>query len=127
GGEKGAYGPKWEGSRATGFVDGDGWTINPGSGRPLRRYSPELRFPPGRYIIDGEIVIDSDDGHEDFDALQNRLHPAESRVQMLSETTPARYVAFDILALDDDVLLEKPFEERRRVLAPRAGAVGGTA
>jgi ATP-dependent DNA ligase len=115
-GDQWAYEPKYDGFRAIAFVDGDEWTIQSRSGRPLLRYFPELRFPPGRYILDGEIVIDSEDGHEDFDALQNRLHPAESRVQMLAEKTPARYVAFDILALDDDALLEKPFEERRRVL-----------
>ena len=120
-GDQWAYEPKYDGFRAIAFVDGDEWTIQSRSGRPLLRYFPELRFPPGRYILDGEIVIDSDDGHEDFDALQNRLHPAESRVQMLAEKTPARYVAFDILALDDDVLLDKPFEERRRVLEQAVG------
>jgi ATP-dependent DNA ligase len=120
-GDQWAYEPKYDGFRAIAFVDGDEWTIQSRSGRPLLRYFPELRFPPGRYILDGEIVIDSDDGHEDFDALQNRLHPAESRVQMLAEKTPARYVAFDILALDDDALLDKPFEERRRVLELAVG------
>ena len=120
-GDQWAYEPKYDGFRAIAFVDGDEWTIQSRSGRPLLRYFPELRFPPGRYILDGEIVIDSDDGHEDFDALQNRLHPAESRVQMLAEQTPARYVAFDILALDDDALLDKPFEERRQVLEQAFG------
>ncbi|HET7049741.1 MAG TPA: ATP-dependent DNA ligase, partial [Solirubrobacteraceae bacterium] len=120
-GDQWAYEPKYDGFRAIAFVDGDEWTIQSRSGRPLLRYFPELKFPPGRYILDGEIVIDSDDGHEDFDALQNRLHPAESRVQMLAEKTPARYVAFDILALDDDALLDKPFEERRRVLELAVG------
>jgi ATP-dependent DNA ligase len=120
-GDQWAYEPKYDGFRAIAFVDGDEWTIQSRSGRPLLRYFPELKFPPGRYILDGEIVIDSDDGHEDFDALQNRLHPAESRVQMLAEKTPARYVAFDILALDDDALLDKPFEERRRVLEQAVG------
>jgi ATP-dependent DNA ligase len=120
-GDQWAYEPKYDGFRAIAFVDGDEWTIQSRSGRPLLRYFPERRVPPGRYILDGEIVIDSDDGHEDFDALQNRLHPAESRVQMLAEQTPARYVAFDILALDDDVLLDKPFEERRQVLEQALG------
>ena len=120
-GDQWAYEPKYDGFRAIAFIDGDEWTIQSRSGRPLLRYFPELKFPPGRYILDGEIVIDSDDGHEDFDALQNRLHPAESRVQMLAEKTPARYVAFDILALDDDALLDKPFEERRRVLELAVG------
>src|SRR5437868_6380716 len=121
-GDQWAYEPKYDGFRAIAFIDGDEWTIQSRSGRPLLRYFPELKFPPGRYILDGEIVIDSDDGHEDFDALQNRLHPAASRVQMLAEKTPARYVAFDIPALDDDPLLDKPFEERRRVLEQTVGA-----
>src|ERR1700750_3078795 len=120
-GDQWAYEPKYDGFRAIAFVDGDEWTIQSRSGRPLLRYFPELRFPSGRSILDGEIWIDSDDGHEDFDALQNRLHPAESRVQMLAEKTPARYVAFDILALDDDALLDKPFEERRQVVEQAAG------
>src|ERR1700749_2786363 len=119
-GDQWAYEPKYDGFRAIAFVDGDEWSIQSRSGRPLLGCFPELRFPPGRYVIDGEIVIDADDGHEDFNALQNRLHPAESRVQMLAETTPARYVAFDILALDDEALLDKPFGERRRVLGQAA-------
>jgi ATP-dependent DNA ligase len=120
-GDEWAYEPKYDGFRAIAFVDGDEWSLQSRSGRPLLRYFPELRFPPGRYVIDGEIVIDADDGHEDFNALQNRLHPAESRVKMLSKETPARYVAFDILALEDELLLEKPFEERRRVLEQAFG------
>jgi ATP-dependent DNA ligase len=124
-GEQWAYEPKYDGFRAIVFVDGDEWTIQSRSGRPLLRYFPELSFPPGRYILDGEIVIDSDDGHEDFDALQNRLHPAASRVQMLAEKTPARYVAFDILAVDDDALLDRRFEDRRRVLEQTVGPTVG--
>jgi ATP-dependent DNA ligase len=120
-GDQWAYEPKYDGFRAIAFVDGDEWSIQSRSGRPLLRYFPELRFPPGRYVIDGEIVIDADDGHEDFNALQNRLHPAESRVKMLAEQTPARYVAFDILALDDELLLDRPFEDRRRVLEQAFG------
>src|SRR3984885_10705496 len=83
------------------------------SGKPLGRYFPELRFPPGRYVIDGEIVIDDPEGGQDFGALQNRIHPALSRITMLSEETPAHYVAFDLLALDDDSWLDRPFAERR--------------
>jgi ATP-dependent DNA ligase len=120
-GDQWAYEPKYDGFRAIAFVDGDEWSIQSRSGRPLLRYFPELRFPPGRYVIDGEIVIDAEDGHEDFNALQNRLHPAESRVKMLAEQTPARYVAFDILALEDELLLDRPFEERRRVLEQAFG------
>ncbi len=96
-GEQWAYEPKFDGFRAIAFVDGEQFTIQSRSGKPLERYFPELRFPPGRYVVDGEIVIDSADGHEDFGALQQRIHPAESRINMLAEQTPARYVAFDLL------------------------------
>ena len=82
-------------------------------GKPLQRYFPELRFPAGRYVIDGEIVIDDPDGGQDFDALQNRIHPATSRIDMLAEQTPAHYVAFDLLACGDESWLERPFSERR--------------
>ena len=119
-GERWAYEPKYDGFRAIVFVDGDGEPeIQSRSGRPLRRYFPELSFPPGRYVIDGEIVIDlpgaPDDGapHQDFGALQNRLHPAESRVRMLAEETPAHFIAFDVLAIEDEVLMDRPFAERR--------------
>jgi ATP-dependent DNA ligase len=123
-GERWAYEPKYDGFRAIVFVDDDGSevVIQSRSGRPLRRYFPELRFPPGRYVIDGEIVIDlvddSDPEHprQDFDALQNRLHPAESRVTMLAEQTPARFIAFDVLAVGDEVLMDRPLSERRALL-----------
>ena len=74
---------------------------------------------PGRYVLDGEIVIDAhaeSDETEDFDALSQRIHPAASRIELLSTQTPARYVAFDLLALDDESLVELPFAERRRRL-----------
>ncbi len=85
-------------------------------GKPLSRYFPELAFPPGRYVLDGEIVIDADDGGQDFGALQQRIHPAQSRIEMLAAKTPARYVAFDLLAEGDESLLGKPFAERRAAL-----------
>jgi ATP-dependent DNA ligase len=112
-GEQWAYEPKYDGFRAIAFVDGDDLTIQSRSGKPLGRYFPELTFPKGRYVVDGEIIVDSDDGHEDFGALQQRIHPAASRIAMLAEETPARYVAFDLLALEDESLLELPFVERR--------------
>jgi ATP-dependent DNA ligase len=115
-GDEWAYEPKYDGFRAIAFVDGEEATIQSRSGKPLARYFPELRFPPGQYVVDGEIVIDAPDGHEDFGALQQRIHPAESRIQMLAEQTPARYVAFDLLALDGQSWLERPFEERRAAL-----------
>jgi ATP-dependent DNA ligase len=115
-GEDWAYEPKYDGFRAIAFVDGEEATIQSRSGKPLARYFPELRFPSGKYVVDGEIVIDASDGHEDFGALQQRIHPAESRIQMLAQQTPARYVAFDLLALDGESWLERPFEERRAAL-----------
>jgi len=111
-----AYEPKWDGFRAIAFVDGETVALQSRGGRPLERYFPELRFPPGRYVVDGEIVIDGADGQQDFDALSNRIHPAASRIARLAQETPARFVAFDLLAREDDVLLELPFSERRAVL-----------
>ena len=126
-GEDWAYEPKLDGFRAIVFVDGEDVLIQSRGGKPLGRYFPELRFPVGRYIVDGEIVIDADDGHEDFDALQNRIHPAASRIAMLAEHTPARYVAFDLLAREDDLFLPRPLEERRAALEALAGdAIGLT-
>jgi ATP-dependent DNA ligase len=115
-GEQWAYEPKYDGFRAIVFVDGEASMIQSRSGKPLARYFPELRFPPGRYVLDGEIVIDDGDGGQDFEALQNRIHPAQSRIVMLSEQIPATYVAFDLLAREDESWLERPFGERRAEL-----------
>ena len=115
-GEDWVYEPKYDGFRAIAFVDGDECMVQSRSGKPLSRYFPELSFPIGRYVLDGEIVIDGDDELQDFGALQQRIHPAASRIEMLAEQTPARYVAFDLLARDDEVLLERPLSERRAAL-----------
>jgi ATP-dependent DNA ligase len=115
-GEDWAYEPKYDGFRAVVFADGDDVYIQSRGSKPLGRYFPELRFPSGRYVVDGEIVIDDADGGQDFGALQQRIHPAESRIKMLAEQTPARFVAFDLLALGDESWLERPFEERRAAL-----------
>jgi ATP-dependent DNA ligase len=115
-GDQWAYEPKYDGFRAIAFVDGDEFVIQSRSGKPLARYFPELSFPPGRYVVDGEIVIDADEGEQDFGALQNRIHPAVSRIEMLAQETPARYVAFDLLAREDETLLELPLSERRTAL-----------
>jgi ATP-dependent DNA ligase len=124
-GDKWAYEPKYDGFRAIVFVDGDEFYIQSRSGRPLGRYFPELSFSPGRYIVDGEIVIDADaEGVQDFGSLQQRLHPAASRVNMLAEQIPARFVAFDLLARDDETLLELSLRERRAALEQLAADHG---
>lgn len=111
-----AYEPKYDGFRAVVFVDGDELFVQSRNGRPLSRYFPELRFGGGRYVLDGELVILGGDGVEEFDALQNRIHPAESRVKMLAEETPARFRVFDLLAEGRRKLLKEPFERRRAAL-----------
>jgi ATP-dependent DNA ligase len=110
------YEIKLDGFRALGFVDGEEVYLQSRGSRPLLRYFPELSFPPGRYVLDGEIVIRDDAGHEQFDLLQQRLHPAQSRVELLSKEIPATFVAFDLLALEQDALLDQPFGERRAKL-----------
>jgi ATP-dependent DNA ligase len=111
-----AYEPKYDGFRAVVFADGDEVFVQSRNGRPLSRYFPELRFGGGRYVLDGELVILGGDGVEEFDALQNRIHPAESRIKMLAEETPARFRAFDLLAEGRRRLLKEPFERRRGAL-----------
>jgi ATP-dependent DNA ligase len=108
-----AYEPKWDGFRAIAFVDETDVYLQSRSGKPLRRYFPELTFPEGRYILDGEIVLFDAEGRQDFDALGQRIHPAETRINMLAEQTPTTFVAFDLLALDDESLLGLPQRERR--------------
>jgi ATP-dependent DNA ligase len=121
-GEGWAYEPKWDGFRAIAFVDGDETFLQSRNGKPLGRYFPELRFPEGRYVLDGEIVLFDADGRQDFDALGQRIHPAASRIKMLSEETPTRFIAFDLLAEDDEVLFELPQAQRRERLAARVAA-----
>jgi ATP-dependent DNA ligase len=115
-GEGWSYEPKWDGFRALAFVNGDDHFLQSRNGRPLNRYFPELRFPPGEYVLDGELVIMGEDGRQDFDALGQRIHPAESRVRMLAEATPVRFVAFDLLEQDGEVLFDEPFADRRKRL-----------
>ena len=117
-----AYEPKYDGFRAIAFVDEDELFLQSRTGRPLARYFPELVFPEGRYVIDGELLILDDDGREVFDALQNRLHPAESRVKMLAEQTPARFRAFDLLAVGDESALDSSFSARRAALERLVGS-----
>jgi ATP-dependent DNA ligase len=122
-GEGWQYEPKWDGFR--GVLENDGgelalWSRNE---RPLLRYFPELRplgesLPP-HTALDGEIVIERE-GHLDFDAMQMRLHPAESRVRKLAAEIPAQYVVFDLLLWDGEEVWRRPLEERRAELAERA-------
>jgi ATP-dependent DNA ligase len=116
------YEPKWDGFRSIIFRDGDEVEIGSRNERPMTRYFPELveavqaNFPP-RAVIDGEIIIASPEKQGlDFELLSQRIHPAASRVTLLSEQTPAAFVAFDLLALGDDSYLERPFSERRAAL-----------
>ncbi|HXR28312.1 MAG TPA: ATP-dependent DNA ligase [Solirubrobacteraceae bacterium] len=111
-----AYEVKLDGFRCLAFVDGGETFLQSRNGRPLGRYFPELVFPQGRYVLDGEIVVRDSEGREDFDALGQRIHPADSRVKLLAAETPSVYVAFDLLALADDSLLARPFAERRQAL-----------
>lgn len=115
------YEPKWDGFRCLVFRDGEEIELFSRNQRPLGRYFPELTDPllqelPERCVIDGEVVIATPAGL-DFDALQQRIHPAESRINRLAAETPASYVAFDILALGADDLRGRTFEERRAILA----------
>lgn len=116
------YEPKWDGFRSIIFRDGDEVEFGSRNERPLTRYFPELvtavreQFPP-RCVIDGEIVLpDPVRGRLDFEALQQRIHPADSRVRMLAVKTPAHFVAFDLLALGNRDLMAEPLSERRRRL-----------
>lgn len=109
--------PKWDGFRIILFRDGDDWLLQSRDRKSLGRYFPELQQPvlaqlPVRCVLDGEVVIATDDGL-DFDALSLRIHPAASRVAMLARTQPASLVFWDVLALDDEDLMPVPFFERR--------------
>ncbi len=117
-GDEWHYEPKWDGFRCLVFRDRDDVILHSRNERPFNRYFPELIDPlrqslPERCVIDGEIVLPSADGNGlDFDALLQRIHPAESRVQRLAVETPTSFVAFDILALDDDSLMHTPLLHR---------------
>src|SRR6478672_10921532 len=114
------YEPKWDGFRCIVFRDGDEVELGSRNERPLTRYFPDIvdavkQALPPKCVVDGEIVI-AQNGRLDFEALQMRLHPAESRVRKLAAETPAEFVAFDLLALGDDDLTSAPFQQRRATL-----------
>ena len=114
------YEPKWDGFRCVVFRDGDEVELGSRNERPLTRYFPDVVEAakaqlPERCVVDGEIVVPRGD-RLDFESLLQRIHPAESRVNLLAEQTPAHFVAFDLLAVGDESLLEVPFAERQ---APR--------
>ena len=123
-GEEWAYEQKMDGFRAIVFVDGDDVYIQSRGAKSLGRYFPELSFAPGRYVLDGELVIRDADGGLEFDALQSRIHPAESRINLLAKEIPASYIAFDLLAEEDESLLDTPLRERRSRLEALAGRNG---
>ena len=111
------YEPKWDGFRCIAFRDGDEVVLGSRNEKPLTRYFPDVVSAvkaalPERCVVDGEIVVVGERGL-DFDALQMRIHPADSRVRMLAETVAASFVAFDLLALGDADLRQRPFSERR--------------
>jgi ATP-dependent DNA ligase len=122
------YEPKWDGFRSVVFRDGDDVEIGSRKERPMTRYFPEVvdavrAHLPARAVIDGEIVI-AGDGGLDFWALQQRIHPAASRVERLAAETPASFVAFDLLALGDEDLTGRPFAERRAALERALAGAG---
>jgi ATP-dependent DNA ligase len=122
-GDEWQFEPKWDGFRGVLENDGDELALWSRNGRPLLRYFPELRalgdLLPPHSALDGEIVIERN-GQLDFDAMQMRLHPAESRVRKLSGEIPATFVAFDLLLWDGVPVHERPLAERRAELEARA-------
>src|SRR3954463_15152130 len=127
------YEPKWDGFRCVVFRDGDEIELGSRNTKSLARYFPEiveaLRSDrlPRRCVLDGELIVAIGD-RLDFDRLQERIHPADSRVRMLAETTPAAYVAFDLLATGDEDLMQTPLAVRReRLVSLLAQPVRGQA
>ena len=123
-----SYEPKWDGFRCICFRDGDEVELGSRNERPMTRYFPELVEAikaelPDRCVIDGEIVIATENGL-DFEALQQRIHPAGSRVTLLAERTPASLIAFDLLALDDEDYTKRPFADRRAALEEALARAG---
>ena len=123
-----SYEPKWDGFRTVVFRDGEDVEFGSRNERPMTRYFPEVvaavkRELPPRCVLDGEIVI-ATTGGLDFEALQQRIHPAQSRITLLSNETPASFIAFDLLALGDEDYTSRPFAERRAALVDTVGSAG---
>jgi ATP-dependent DNA ligase len=124
------YEPKWDGFRCLAFRDGGEVALQSKAGQPLGRYFPEVvaalaQLPQRQFVLDGELVV-AVAGALSFDALQQRIHPAASRVAMLARTTPAWYLAFDLLALDGGELVAQPLADRRAALETMARGFDGT-
>ncbi|WP_372728395.1 ATP-dependent DNA ligase [Nocardioides sp.] len=129
-----SFEPKWDGFRCLVFRDGDEVELTSRNTKPLTRYFPEVvaairQQLPERCVLDGELFVarETPDGGErlEFELLQERIHPAKSRVEMLSEKTPAGFVAFDLLALGDESYLDRPFAERRAALEQALAGIDG--
>jgi ATP-dependent DNA ligase len=129
-----SFEPKWDGFRCLVFKDGDEVELTSRNTKPLTRYFPEVVAAireqlPERCVLDGElfVALRGSDGADrlEFESLQERIHPAASRVNLLAEKTPAGFVAFDLLALGDESYLERPFAERRAALEEALGGLTG--
>jgi ATP-dependent DNA ligase len=129
-----SFEPKWDGFRCLVFKDGDDVVLASRNTKPLTRYFPEVvdamrEQLPEKCVLDGElfVALRGDDGADrlEFEVLQERIHPAASRINMLAEKTPAGFVAFDLLALGDDAYVERPFTERRGALESALGGLTG--
>jgi ATP-dependent DNA ligase len=123
-----SFEPKWDGFRCIVFRDGDEVELTSRNTKPLTRYFPELVAAikeqlPQRCVLDGEVFVAIGDRLE-FEVLQDRIHPAKSRVDMLAEKTPAGFVAFDLLALGDESYLDRPLRERRAAMEQALGGLG---
>lgn len=124
-----SFEPKWDGFRCLVFKDGDEVELASRNTKPLTRYFPEVVAAmreqlPERCVLDGELFVAIGERLE-FEVLQERIHPAASRIEMLSEKTPASYVAFDLLALGDESYADRPFEERRAALEKALAGLDG--
>src|SRR5436190_5464592 len=128
-----SFEPKWDGFRCLVFKDGDEVELASRNTKPLTRYFPEVveamgEQLPARCVLDGEIFVAlrGEDGVDrlEFETLQERIHPAKSRIDMLAEKTPAGFVAFDLLALGDESYVDRPLRERRAALEQALGELG---